>query len=178
MASVLVFFGCDSNEKKETKTIEETEKTEVVNQQKDPFHVELDLKQEDDNTYNFIAKVKLDSGAYIISPYSTDDTFLHFNILFQENDHISTIDSLIETPISTAEYEELLEQEVRYVRQTTTYEKKFERTDYEDFEMEGSIEFLVEPRCSVEEIRFTIKCISDTMYIESNKLIPNKLTQE
>jgi len=65
-------------------------------------------------------------------------------------------DTLIEIPSSVQEYDPILEEEVRFVRESTTYKRNLTIVQQDDFEVSGLVWFVLEPSCVPFQVEFII----------------------
>ena len=122
-----------------------------------PYSVKLNVnKMASDTSFELKVKVELDPGAYFVSPKSKDSYLGFFNIDIENNEHI-TIDPLItENPASVETLDEYKHEPVNFVTENTTYTVQFTTNSHKDFEVTGVVRFVIEPRCTMEEIPFLI----------------------
>ncbi len=134
-----------------------------------PFELELLVNKMDDLQFELIATIETEEGSYIVSPFSPDTILMHFGIFFEETDDLEINAPLIETPISQEEYEAVLESNVRYIREKTTYSQKMKVVSQEDFTTTGTVEFLVEPSCIPYVVDFILSHQNGKMTIHKTK---------
>lgn len=151
--SIAVLFTIACQEKQENAN---PIKSTVENNPHGTFDVELQLERLSNDEYFIVTNLSLDGGAYVISPYSKDDTYLPFGITFLDNKHFAESQLLIENPKSVDEIDPILNTPVKFVRENTIYKQKITLNGSEDFESSGLIEFLLEPICIPYNIEFTI----------------------
>ena len=70
------------------------------------------------------------------------------NLTFGEN--------IIETPQAVDSYDKFGNQFVKWVKVNTTYLQQLNIKTKENFEVFGRVQFVIEPRCTLEQIPFAI----------------------
>ena len=78
---------------------------------------------------------------------------------------------MIETPNSVEEFDPIIEAPVKFVRVNTTYQKRLKITKGEDFEVDGLVEFLLEPICVPYDVAFKISYKNGKMKVEKTKTV-------
>ena len=66
----------------------------------DPYDLQLQIKQTENNKFILVASMELDSGSYFGSPLSNNNFTGLFTISFEENHHLTMEDTIIEIPRS------------------------------------------------------------------------------
>jgi hypothetical protein len=131
----------------------------------------LSLQLDDLESANYVLSAKIDfiDTSYIISPFSEDSIFGKFDISIEDNSNFLSQGSITETPNSIEEYEPLINDTIRTIRENTTFNKKLKVLSKEDFQVKGKIWFILESLCTPEEIEFTISSNSGVMKMEKIK---------
>jgi hypothetical protein len=93
--------------------------------------------------YSLSATIELDSGSYVISPYSTDEFYLPFGMVINDTSALIVQGDLLETPDSVEEHDSYLNLPIKVVRVNTTYQQNLKIASKDDFEVPGLIEFLL-----------------------------------
>lgn len=135
------------------------------------FTIDLQLKSLDNENFQLVSTVDLVEGAYIISPFSTDEFYLNYTNTLVENNSIATASPLVEFPDSVEELDLYIERLVRFVRTKTVFTQAYQILDNEDFVVKGLIEFLVEPSCIPYDVHFEIRYQSGILTIENEKIV-------
>ncbi len=144
-------------------------KDEVSKQIEAPFGIDLVIDKIDDDQYNFGVTIQLEKGSYVISPFSNDDIYGHFEISIDENKNFLSDKTLLEIPSSVEEMDPIIKEKVKFVRVNTTYKQKVQRLSKNDFEVAGLIEFVLEPSCIPYDVEFVISNRSGKMEVEKTK---------
>lgn len=135
------------------------------------FDLRLNLEDTEDGKKVLLAELDLDSGVFIVSPYSTDDVYGHFQLKIDENPYLKEIGEILERPSSIEAMDKDLQVPVRFVLQNTSYQQKLEILTEGDFETKGSIWFVYEPECLPYEMKFTLSHLSGKLHIRNVKEI-------
>ncbi len=147
-----ILIGCQSNNSSKN-----NQHTSQATKKELPFGLHLAVEDLGEHTYNLNTLLRLDSGIYVISPYSKDDVYGPFTLSVNDSSHLSFIDSLIELPSSVPEFDSILEAPVRFIKQGTRFQQKMQITKPTiDFETTGSIWMVPEPSCLPYEMEFTL----------------------
>lgn len=164
--SLLVFSASCSSKKESIDKSNELAKTNVANDPIGSFEVSFQIDKLAKDQYNLAVALDLDGGAYVISPYSKDDTYLPFSISIPENEYFVANNKLIEKPIAVEEFDSILKTPVKFIREDTSFEQSIRLVGQEDFEVSGLISFLLEPTCIPYDVAFTMVYHNGSMSIE------------
>ncbi|WP_442266531.1 hypothetical protein ACSIGC_02125 [Tenacibaculum sp. ZS6-P6] len=157
-------------EKKQDNTIAETVKTNNYISPYDSFVYdfskninlyELTMKtfQIDKDKHSFEIDIKLIQGAFFVSPKSKGDFKGKFRVEISDNKHIAIEKGITESPLSKEVFDShpFVNGYVNWVKENTIYNKNYKiKTPRENFTVTGVIKFVIEPRCTLEEIPFII----------------------
>jgi hypothetical protein len=170
---VLGFIGCssDNQESINPNPAQKTDQAEVSSAgllHEEQFDIQLEIKQNIDQ-YSLAITLDLDSSCFVYSPFSTDSAFSHFEILVAENDNLILADSMVETPNSVIEFDEVVNEQVRVVRAKTTFTYDMSFNGDADFEELGIIEFVLEPRCVPYDVEFVISRKDGELEVQKTK---------
>mgnify|MGYP000319827569 CR=1 FL=1 len=165
---VLLGFACSSQDK----PIHESEivKKEPSEKVAIDFDLSLGITNLVDNSYNMSVNLDLEPGAYVVSPYSEDTTYMHFNMFFPETNMLKANSDLLEEPRSVEEFDPILARKVRFIREKTTFQKKLTVLTTSDFEIEGRITFMIEPRCVPYDVVFSLKQSQGKLSIKQTEI--------
>ena len=159
-------------EKKEEKTVAENVKKDNytspyynnsfvydVSKNINPYELTMKTFQIDKNKHSFEIDIKLNQGAFFVSPKSKGDFKGKFRVEISDNKHIAIEKGIIENPLSKEVFDShpYVNGYVNWVKENTTYRKNYKiKTPKENFTVTGVIKFVIEPRCTLEEIPFII----------------------
>lgn len=168
----LLAISCTTNEKKTQQT------TEKVSEPTDkaistPFDVSFAIEKEDEQHFNLITTVELNDGNFFISPFSQDTTYGKLDISVTDNGNLQQEGQLTEVPLSIEEFDTIIQQNVRFVKATTTYKQQF-KTTTDDFEVAGKVWFVCEPECLPYDIGFKISSKSGKVLVEKTQTTMTK----
>jgi len=170
---LFTFLSC-KNTKQNTelainlKTIEDT--SEIIKPEYGPlftatipnrssYETGLKIEQGENNTYLLVVDMKLLDGAYYASPFSKKSLDGNFKITIKNENKIELTGTLSETP-STLDAQNgypLVNSPINWVRDNTKYKQPFELITEKDFKIQGTVEFVLQPRNTEEFIPFTIE---------------------
>jgi hypothetical protein len=153
-------------------------KNEVSNSMDQGFDIALQMEKIEDDQYYLSASLELDSGSYVISPFSKDTTYGHFGISIPENNKLIPDGGVVEIPRSVEEYDPILEMPINFVRKNTTYKQKLNLTADDDFEVSGMVFLLIEPQCVPYEVKFSISHFAGKMTVEQVRTTTTKAYQK
>lgn len=134
-----------------------------------PYDIELHLGKNDKGESILIASVVLGEMSYFISPYSSHKATGSFKVILPENTHISMDSHYVEIPQSMASDDPYSEGKTHFVHENTIYLKDLIIMDKNDFEVQGQIQFVIEPKCTLEKIDFTLIQKDHALSIETTK---------
>ena len=133
-----------------------------------PYEIAYSVEKRSDGQFVMITNMKLFGGSFYVSPHSTTDFTGKFRIEVAPNKGLSIEDDFIETPRS----EEVIDPHrfvngpVNWVSENTKYEYPLKVSSKEDFDIGGKIIFVIEPKCTLEEIPVMFKYRSGVLTIE------------
>ncbi|MDR6969240.1 hypothetical protein J2X31_003267 [Flavobacterium arsenatis] len=113
------------------------------------------VDQRQNNEYVLSVQMNLKKDAYFISPNAKRDFSGKFTIVLLDSDKIATNGAITETPLSKEELDKG-EGLVNFVRKNTHYKQTLKVISDEDFEINGYLQFTIEPRCTLEKIPFIL----------------------
>lgn len=129
---------------------------QTENKKAEPYHLNLQIEQTTPNEFTFIISMELAKDSYYISPYSDGNFTGKFGSCLDQNVHLKPIGKMKEFPRSKETKNPWGDFMVNFVYDNTLYEQKFTFNPEEDFNVDGHIHFTIEPRCTFEEISYTI----------------------
>lgn len=121
----------------------------------DPYALTLRLEGSAQDGYRLVAHMALDSGSWFVSPYS--DRFSgHFRVSITDNDHLILDRNFVETPRTRLQLASWDKGEGHFVQENTSYTYRLNVQTKDDFKVQGIVRFVIEPKCTMEEIPFSI----------------------
>ncbi|PKV53117.1 hypothetical protein ATE84_5252 [Aquimarina sp. MAR_2010_214] len=167
---VLLSTGCAKNNPVGTVTTKATQtdtaKTTTVNKMDDPYALALKIDTTDKNEHSLIVSIDLYDKAFFVSPHSNGNFLGRFALSLDETKSLVMKDSIIEFPKSLESYDPFSDRWVNFVKRNTTYTQKLTIDSQKDFEVFGLIKFVIEPRCTMEKVKFVISQRSGVLSIE------------
>ena len=163
----------ESNETYEVPRLSEEYKSKVDEQPQEfnePYEIKFQIDKVDGEEYALVVGMELEEGNKFISPHTRTKFKGLFNISLEKNNHLEMDNTFIETPRSVEELDmhPFSTGLVNWVRVNTTYQHKVKVLSKDDFDVVGMIKFVIEPRCTLEEIEFTISQRSGKLEIKNN----------
>lgn len=140
--------------------------TSLLGSSLENFSTAFSIEKDSDNNTHLIALIELNNDSYVISPFSKDTIYGHLDLSIKDTDAVSFEGALSESPISTSEYDPILETEVKFVRLNTRYKQGLNINTEEDFEVAGVLWFLLEPQCVPYKIDYLLIQNSDKLSVE------------
>ena len=117
----------------------------------------IDIETTTTNTLNLVVKMELKNGSHFASPHNTRNFKGQFDMDLGSYTDIDFVDTLIETrkPKSSCG-SNVYNTKVNWIKTNTTYRQPLHVISKGDFQAFGRIKFVIEPRCTLEEIPFGI----------------------
>lgn len=171
---VLLSIGCtknNQNDKVVTETAQtDTAKTATINKMDNPYALALKTDTTDKGEQRLIVSIDLYDKSYFVSPHSNGNFLGRFNLSLGETKHLTMKDSIIEFPKSLETYDPWSDGKVNFVKRNTTYTQKLIINSQKDFEVTGLIKFVIEPRCTMEKVKFVISQRSGVLSVEKRQV--------
>ncbi|WP_025663052.1 hypothetical protein [Aquimarina megaterium] len=171
---VLLSIGCtknNQNDKVVTETAQtDTAKTATINKMDNPYALALKTDTTDKGEQRLIVSIDLYDKSYFVSPHSNGNFLGRFNLSLGETKHLTMKDSIIEFPKSLETYDPWSDGRVNFVKRNTTYTQKLIINSQKDFEVTGLIKFVIEPRCTMEKVKFVISQRSGVLSVEKRQV--------
>ena len=174
LSCLFLFVACGAIDNYQSSKVTRTAQTTNKKKIEFPFDLQLQLDEVENNFYNLSVAIELDSGSYIISPFSKDSTYLHFSIAMEDNRYLIADETLLEIPSSVEEFDPILNEPVKFVRVNTTYKQQIKVLSQENFQVAGLIEFLVEPSCIPYDIEFVLSSQVGKLNVKKTKTFISK----
>lgn len=170
---LLLSIGCVTDNNQNSKTNEiAMNNTPVVmvenNTTKEPYDIKFQIETTENNEYYLTVTMELHNGSHFISPHAKRDFTGKFNISMEDNDKVILDPDILETPRSVEEHDPhpFVNGVVNWVRVSTIYKQKINIKSLEDFDAIGEVVFTIEPRCTLEQVRFIFKYRSGKIRVE------------
>jgi len=175
---VVLSFSCQSEKsssqpsiaKLETPVFGPTNKEKLITllDKSEPYELKMKMNALGNNDFELELDMLLFDGAHFVSPNAKRAFKGKFTVHLDDNDHLTPVSELIETPRSVEEYDPhpFVSGKVNWVREDTKYILKLKRKKQEYFSVKGFIQFTIEPRCTMEKIPIIIKNVKGKMRVE------------
>lgn len=133
-----------------------------------PYELKLNLNPLGENIYELEILMELYNGAHFVSPNAQRDFSGKFTVLMDETTLLERQGPLIESPLSKEEFDPhpFTNGLVNWVRVNTSYTQKVQLLTPTDFQVQGIIQFTIEPRCTLEKIPFILKKVKGVLKFE------------
>ena len=120
---------------------------------KAPYDINFDV-----NSAESLLKIKIDleDGSYYVSPNTVGDFKGLLKIVLPENDFISIKGLLTDNPQPIEEEDPWGNGKVNVIRQNTEHTQAYELKTDGDFSVKATVQFVIEPKCTLEKIPVTI----------------------
>lgn len=130
-----------------------------------PFSIEFQIEQLQDDEFYLVISLALVDGAYVISPLSSDTFYMHFDLFPENNEQLERVGQWLEIPSSVMEFDTIIEQPVRFIRQSTVFKQQFKVLTTDKVGTGGHVELLVEPSCIPYTVGYFIAGNSEELTI-------------
>ncbi len=124
------------------------------------------------NQVNLVVKLELKNDSHFISPYEPGDAKGKFYMDLGSYKDINFEGKIIESPRAIKKYgpNAFENEKAFWVTEDTTYKQPLNIISDNDFEVFGRIKFVIEPKCTLEEIPFSIVSENGVLkVVESDK---------
>lgn len=136
----------------------------------DSVDVGLSIEKIDNDHYYLVIKMKLYGDSWVVSPLENDFPYGGMSLSIQEADKLVSEDTLIEIPYPEYKYDSAVETPYKVIEKESIIKQKLKRTTQKDFEVSGSLFFVLEPICTPNTIGFTISYRSGEMVIRKRQV--------
>ncbi|PHR72853.1 MAG: hypothetical protein COA67_03895 [Lutibacter sp.] len=122
------------------------------------YNIHIDVETTTENKLNLVVKMELKNGSHFASPHNTRNLKEQFYMDLGSYTDIDFVDAHIETPkpksgCGSSAYSDT---KVNWIKTNTTYRQPLHVISKGDFQVFGRIKFVIEPRCTLEELPFAI----------------------
>ncbi|EZH73514.1 hypothetical protein ATO12_16385 [Aquimarina atlantica] len=166
-------IGCVKNNQEDTRTTKVTQTDTAIRTTigkiDTSYALALKMDTTDKDEQRLIVSIDLYDKSYFVSPHSNGNFLGRFNLSLDETKHLTIRDSIIEFPKSLETYDPWSDGWVNFVKRNTTYTQKLIIDSKKDFEVTGLIQFVIEPRCTMEKVQFVISQRSGVLSVEKRQ---------
>lgn len=124
-----------------------------------PYEVDFKIEQTEDGQFKLVTLMQLFGGSFYVSPHSTMNFKGRFTMEVAPNDNLSIGPFFVETPHSETVIDphQFVHGPVNWVTNNTRYDHSLKLHTEDDFEIGGKLIFVIEPKCTLEEIPVLFK---------------------
>jgi hypothetical protein len=136
-----------------------------------PYDVDFKIEPTADGQFKLVTMMELFGGSFYVSPHSTMNFKGRFTIEVAPNDDLSVGPYFVETPQSETVIDphQFVHGPVNWVTQNTRYDHALQVHSKHDFEIGGKLIFVIEPKCTLEEIPVLFKFKNGVLTVEKWK---------
>ena len=139
----------------------------------DPYRLKLRIENEKKSNgiteYTLRLEMVMDDGAFYVSPNNTYGEYMGvFDVSLNNSENLQLDDVITETPKSVLSTDPFTGDPVYTVTENTVHTIKLIVRTNEDFEVTGTVKFVIEPKCTLEETPFTITYKEGELKIKRN----------
>uniref|UniRef100_UPI00404A32C4 hypothetical protein n=1 Tax=Flavobacterium sp. TaxID=239 RepID=UPI00404A32C4 len=134
----------------------------------EPYELKLNTHQLSNTIYDLEITILLYNDAYYASSNAKKDLKGKFTFFIESNDSFILKKNLTETPLTNKKYISSTNDKglTSWIGVDTSYKQNIEITTQEDFQVNGYIQFTIEPRCTFENIPIIISYKKDFLKFE------------
>jgi len=164
---IVLSFACSNNkfqtkssidivksEMKKTKTTSITNDATTITDEL--YTLQIRIEKTENNQHNLVIDIKLHNGSHFVSPFEEKEFSGKFYMDLGDYTNLSFDENISETPQAVDSYDKFGNQFVKSVKVNTTYRQQLNIKTKENFEVFGRVQFVIEPRCTLEQIPFAI----------------------
>lgn len=135
--------------------------------EQDTYTLAFGVEELKNNEYYITVNIVPDEGSHFLSPLSSKAYKGTFQIEFYDTKNLLKVSKdYLESPASIVEVDPFSGLPAHFVRQKTTYKQKFKIRSDADFEVLGKVQFVIEPKCTMENYNFRVYRKDGVMKIE------------
>jgi len=120
------------------------------------YTLHFELEETKDKEQFLVISMELHNNSEFISPFEYKEFSGKFNLSLGTTNNIDFKGDIIETPQAVDVYDKFGTQFVKWVKVNTIYRQQLKIKTQEDFKVIGRLQFTIEPRCTLEQIPFSI----------------------
>lgn len=122
------------------------------------YTLHFSLEKVNDQKHMLVVAMDLHNDSFFVSPNSKRDFKGKFRGDFGTTESIEFYGDFVETPLSVEEFDPhpFVRGTVNWVKEDTTYKQLLLLKTQDNFQVYGRIIFTIEPRCTLEQVPFSI----------------------
>jgi hypothetical protein len=123
------------------------------------YKLKFGVNELKDDVYELVIDVNLLNDSYYVSPNAKRDFKGKFTIEMEDSQKLTTLDDWDEVPRSVEEFDShpFVDGLVNWVREDTRYILKVKRNSLEDFNINTTLQFVIEPKCTLEKFPLVVR---------------------
>lgn len=133
-----------------------------------PYDVVFKVEKTADGQLNLVTSIDLHGGSFYVSPHTKTDFDGRFRIEVAPNDDLSIGSEFVETPrtATVIDPHRFVHAPINWVTENTQYYHPLTVNSKENFEIGGKLIFVIEPKCTLEEVPIIFKYKDGELVVE------------
>ena len=133
-----------------------------------PYDVDFKVEKAEEGDFKLVTLMQLHGGSFFVSPHTGKGFSGQFRIEIAPNDNLSIGSDFVETPRTKTVLDphRFVHDPVNWVTEDTRYDYPLILNTEEDFEIGGKLIFVIEPKCTLEEIPMIFKFKGGVLKVE------------
>ena len=129
------------------------------------------FKKTEDGQSKLVTSMKLYGGSFFVSPHSTTDFKGMFSVEVAPNEDLSIGTEFVETPRTQTVIDphRFVNGPVNWVTEDTRYDHPLKLNTDKDFMIGGKLIFVIEPKCTLEEVPVMFKYENGVLTVEKRE---------
>jgi len=158
---MLLNIACSNGQE----TVRVSSQSSIHNQVTEPYYISLSVEQLNDSMYSLHAKIKIDSISYMMPIVNKTMTGI-FKVNFLDHPAVNSNYNLIEKACPVVMNYVWSNPSHKVIKGKVEYVQKFSIGTQTDFVSKGVIQFVIEPRCTLEQFSFTLSYKAGRMNVK------------
>jgi len=121
-----------------------------------PYELDLSITESADNLYDLNILINLEDGAWLAGPLKNDYWKGKFMLSLDPQDLISLKPKIEITPSAIETIDPFAKKPMTVIKTNSVIRYQISKETDKDFELYGYIQFVIEPKCTLEKIPFSI----------------------
>lgn len=126
---------------------------EAIVKSNDPYQITFDV---DNKANELLINIDLKEGSYYLAPNSAETFKGLLRVDIPTNEHIELVGKFSSKPKPTIEENQWGEGTINVIRKNTRHSLGYRLKSNDDFNIKGTVQFVIEPKCTMEIIPVTI----------------------
>ena len=133
-----------------------------------PYDVEFKVEKPAEGQFVLITSMKLYGGSFYVSPHTETDFDGLFKVEVAPNNDLSIGSEFVETPRTETVIDphQFVHGPINWVTEDTRYDHPLKVNSDEDFMIGGKLIFVIEPKCTLEEVPIMFKYKNGVLTVE------------